>query len=99
MITLKDVSFNTFHFNDFYDEWIKEIEESLDKLRLTNYKEMSEDEFVQLIIKINDLQQRKELLQDLKKASNESKIKIDDLEGSLQMMNLYNKYPERFVEE
>lgn len=99
MITLKDVSLNIFHFNDFYDEWIKEIEESLDELRWTNYKEMPEDEFVQLIIKINDLQQRKELLQDLKKASNESKIRIDDLEGGLQMMNLYNKYPERFVEE
>ena len=98
MVTLKDVSLNTFHFNDFYDEWIKEIEESLDKLKLTNYKEMSEDEIVQLIIKINDLQQRRELLQDLKKASNESKIKIDDLEGGLQMLNLYNKHPERFME-
>lgn len=98
MITLKDVQLSTFYFDDFYDEWIKEIDNEIIALNLAYHKNMPENEFVNFIHNAIDLERRKQLLQDLKKASNESKIRIDDLEGSLQMLNLYNKEPERFVE-
>ena len=103
MVTLKEVSLNSFHSDYFFDEWIEELDKERIKLHndyesRTDDNKMSEDEFVKYIIRLNDIDHRIQILQDLKKACNESKIVINDLDGGLQMINMYREHPERFEE-